>query len=89
MMMLLLLRFLPLLLLCIAAFLFWRMHLKKRTAEEERQHIPWYKQSWLWMVVAAIMIALFTAFLSVMLERQGNYIPAQYKDGKFVPGRYE
>lgn len=87
-----LLRLLPLLLL-IAAFILWKRYVKKIAEEEDRQHLPWYKKSWIWLIISAVALSIVMAISSVAIDTylnaSGNYVPAQYKDGKFVPGQYE
>lgn len=89
----LLLRLLPFLLLLIAAILFWRFYFSKTAEMEDKKHLPWYKKSWIWLlissVVSAIIIAVISVTVDVRTHTQGNYIPAEYKDGELIPGYYE
>jgi hypothetical protein len=91
--MVLLLRFLPLLLIIIAAVIFWKFYLKQTSEEEDKQQLPWYKKSWIWLILSIVIVSLLTAVISVIMDSrthtQGNYVPAHYDNSVFVPGHYE
>lgn len=71
----------------VIAYTIWYTVFKKERAEEEP--IPkWEEKLWLIVLATTILIAVgyVLFFAATVEENKGDYVPAEYKDGKLVPG---